>query len=266
VIRVGDQIAEAIVSRGAPSGRRAVRERMTELLSQVGITDPELRARQFPHELSGGMCQRVLIAIALAGNPSLLIADEPTSALDVTIQAQVLDLLARLRAERGMSILLITHDMGIAAQMADRVVVMYAGSVTEGGRAARPAAARHPRLGSRGGGAAARLPVPDAVPAQARRLRARSAAPAGGGRAARPHRAALRRLPSLGRAARRRAASMDRDHGRNRMTKTHVQPAVTPPPTPVVEVRDLVKSYRVRGGHGLTVRALDGVSLAVEGR
>jgi len=131
VIRVGDQIAEAIVAHGAAASRRAVRDRMTELLSQVGITDPGLRARQFPHELSGGMCQRVLIAIALAGNPSLLIADEPTTALDVTIQAQVLDLLARLRAERGMSILLITHDMGIAAQMADRVVVMYAGSVTE---------------------------------------------------------------------------------------------------------------------------------------
>jgi oligopeptide/dipeptide ABC transporter ATP-binding protein len=131
VIRVGDQIAEAIVAHGASSSRRAVRDRMTELLSQVGITDPRLRARQFPHELSGGMCQRVLIAIALAGNPSLLIADEPTTALDVTIQAQVLDLLARLRAERSMSILLITHDMGIAAQLADRVVVMYAGSVTE---------------------------------------------------------------------------------------------------------------------------------------
>jgi oligopeptide/dipeptide ABC transporter ATP-binding protein len=131
VIRVGDQIAEAIVAHGASSSRRAVRDRMTELLSQVGITDPRLRARQFPHELSGGMCQRVLIAIALAGHPSLLIADEPTTALDVTIQAQVLDLLARLRAERGMSILLITHDMGIAAQLADRVVVMYAGSVTE---------------------------------------------------------------------------------------------------------------------------------------
>ena len=131
VIRVGDQIAEAIVAHGAAAGGRAVRDRMVELLSQVGITDPELRARQFPHELSGGMCQRVLIAIALAGDPRLLIADEPTTALDVTIQAQVLDLLARLRAERGMSILLITHDMGIAAQMADRVVVMYAGSVAE---------------------------------------------------------------------------------------------------------------------------------------
>jgi len=131
VIRVGDQIAEAIAAHGAAAGKRAIRDRMVELLSQVGITDPELRARQFPHELSGGMCQRVLIAIALAGDPSLLIADEPTTALDVTIQAQVLDLLATLRAERGLSILLITHDMGIAAQMADRVVVMYAGALAE---------------------------------------------------------------------------------------------------------------------------------------
>jgi oligopeptide/dipeptide ABC transporter ATP-binding protein len=139
VVRVGDQIAEAITSGSAAGGRsglrrhdrRRVRERVIDLLGQVGITDPALRARQFPHELSGGMCQRVLIAIALAGSPGLLIADEPTTALDVTIQAQVLDLIARLRAERAMSVLLITHDMGIAAQLADRVVVMYAGSVVE---------------------------------------------------------------------------------------------------------------------------------------
>jgi oligopeptide/dipeptide ABC transporter ATP-binding protein len=132
VVRVGDQIAEAISAhtRALPA-RRAMRERVVELLGQVGITDPRLRARQFPHELSGGMCQRVLIAIALAGDPEVLIADEPTTALDVTIQAQVLDLIARLRAERGMSVLLITHDMGVAAQLADRVVVMYAGSVVE---------------------------------------------------------------------------------------------------------------------------------------
>jgi oligopeptide/dipeptide ABC transporter ATP-binding protein len=150
VIRVGDQIAEAITQNGgaqnggAQNGgvqnggaqhtgttRRNVRTRVTELLSAVGITDPELRARQFPHEISGGMCQRVLIAIALAGDPSLLIADEPTTALDVTIQAQVLDLLASLRRDRGMSVLLITHDMGVAAQLADRILVMYAGSIVE---------------------------------------------------------------------------------------------------------------------------------------
>ncbi|HVT70509.1 MAG TPA: ABC transporter ATP-binding protein, partial [Trebonia sp.] len=140
VVRVGDQIAEAITAHsgavtrgtpGRPKGRAAVRERVVELLGQVGITDPGLRARQFPHELSGGMCQRVLIAIALAGDPQLLIADEPTTALDVTIQAQVLDLIGRLRAERGLSVLLITHDMGVAARLADRVVVMYAGSVVE---------------------------------------------------------------------------------------------------------------------------------------
>jgi oligopeptide/dipeptide ABC transporter ATP-binding protein len=130
VIRVGDQIAEAIERSG--SGRRqAIRARVTELLSQVGITDPELRARQFPHEISGGMCQRVLIAIALAGDPALLIADEPTTALDVTIQAQVLRLLSELRRERGLSVLLITHDMGVAAQMADRILVMYAGALVE---------------------------------------------------------------------------------------------------------------------------------------
>jgi oligopeptide/dipeptide ABC transporter ATP-binding protein len=140
VIRVGDQIAEAITQNGGVrhggarqtgTTRRNVRTRVTELLSAVGITDPELRARQFPHEISGGMCQRVLIAIALAGDPSLLIADEPTTALDVTIQAQVLDLLASLRHDRGMSVLLITHDMGVAAQLADRILVMYAGSIVE---------------------------------------------------------------------------------------------------------------------------------------
>jgi oligopeptide/dipeptide ABC transporter ATP-binding protein len=131
VIRAGDQIAEAIARHGTADGHRGRRRKVTELLTQVGISDPALRARQFPHELSGGTCQRVLIAIALAGNPSLLIADEPTTALDVTIQAQVLDLISELRSERGMSVLLITHDMGVAAQLADQVVVMYAGSVVE---------------------------------------------------------------------------------------------------------------------------------------
>jgi oligopeptide/dipeptide ABC transporter ATP-binding protein len=134
VIRAGDQIAEAVrqhSTKGKNPKETKTRARVIELLTQVGITDPELRARQFPHELSGGMCQRVLIAIALAGDPSLLIADEPTTALDVTIQAQVLDLLAGLRRDRGMSVLLITHDLGVAAQLADRILVMYAGALAE---------------------------------------------------------------------------------------------------------------------------------------
>jgi peptide/nickel transport system ATP-binding protein len=139
VIRVGHQVAEAMTRPGGsarPGSRRAVAARVADLLRQVGITDPGLRMRQFPHEISGGMCQRIAIAIALAGRPGLLIADEPTTALDVTIQAQVLDLLASLRRQRGMSVLLITHDMGVAARMADRILVMYAGRIVEEARAA----------------------------------------------------------------------------------------------------------------------------------
>jgi peptide/nickel transport system ATP-binding protein len=132
VVRVGRQVAEAITRRGFRRGsRQAIAARVADLLRQVGITDPELRMRQFPHEISGGMCQRILIAIALAGNPALLVADEPTTALDVTIQAQVLDLIADIRRERGMSVLLITHDMGVAARVADRIMVMYAGTIVE---------------------------------------------------------------------------------------------------------------------------------------
>jgi oligopeptide/dipeptide ABC transporter ATP-binding protein len=132
VMTVGDQVREAV--RRRHKGHGLTRKRVLELLEQVGITDPELRLKQFPHEISGGMCQRVLIATAIAGDPALLIADEPTTALDVTIQAQVLELLKRLRDERGMSMLLITHDMGVAAQTADRILVMYGGSLVEEGR------------------------------------------------------------------------------------------------------------------------------------
>jgi oligopeptide/dipeptide ABC transporter ATP-binding protein len=131
VIAIGKQVAEAVERQGG--SRADVRRRVRELLTQVGISDPERRVKQFPHEISGGMCQRVAIATALAGSPALLIADEPTTALDVTIQAQVLDLLRKLRRDRDMSILLITHDMGVAAQTADRIVVMYAGTIVEEG-------------------------------------------------------------------------------------------------------------------------------------
>jgi dipeptide transport system ATP-binding protein len=102
-----------------------------ELLDQVGIPDPARRLRDYPHQMSGGMNQRVMIAMAIACNPKLLIADEPTTALDVTIQAQILDLLRRLQRERGMALVLITHNMGVVAEMAQRVAVMYAGQVVE---------------------------------------------------------------------------------------------------------------------------------------
>lgn len=130
VYTVGSQIAEALrLHRN--QGKRAARERTQELLGLVGIPSPSESIDAYPHQLSGGMRQRVMIAMALACDPDLLIADEPTTALDVTIQAQILELLQRLQQSTNMSILFITHDLGIVAQFADRVVVMYAGRVVE---------------------------------------------------------------------------------------------------------------------------------------
>ena len=127
---VGFQIGESLKAHLGLSGR-ARDARVVELLAEVGISDPARRARAFPHQLSGGMSQRVMIAMALACRPKLLIADEPTTALDVTIQAQILDLLIRLRRENGMGLVLITHDMGVVAETADRVIVQYAGQQVE---------------------------------------------------------------------------------------------------------------------------------------
>ncbi|HTR20097.1 MAG TPA: ABC transporter ATP-binding protein [Gemmatimonadales bacterium] len=141
VLTVGDQIAEgAIVHQGL--SRRAARARAMEMLQLVGIPDPELRVDDYPHQLSGGMRQRVMIAMALVCHPQVLIADEPTTALDVTIQAQILELLDRLQRELGMAIMLITHDLGVVAGTADRVLVMYAGEVVEG--ASTPDLFAHP--------------------------------------------------------------------------------------------------------------------------
>ena len=130
VFTVGDQIAEAIVLHRGVSQAEA-RSQTIALLDRVGMPAPGRRVDEYPHQLSGGMCQRVMIAMALACNPLLLIADEPTTALDVTIQAQILDLLRELQRDLGMSVLLITHDLGVVAQMAHRVAVMYAGRVVE---------------------------------------------------------------------------------------------------------------------------------------
>lgn len=130
VFRIGDQIAETIMVHQAMTKREAWQQAV-EMLRKVGIPAPEKRATAFPHEISGGQAQRVMIAMALACQPRLLIADEPTTALDVTIQAQILDLMRQLRDETGTAILLITHDMGVIAEMCDTVAVMYAGQIVE---------------------------------------------------------------------------------------------------------------------------------------
>ncbi len=130
VMDVGDQIGEVLeLHRGMR--RKAARDRALELMRMVGIPDPARRLKNYPHEMSGGMAQRVMIAMALACEPELLIADEPTTALDVTIQAQILDLMRNLQRETGTAIVLITHDLGVVAEMCDRVAVMYAGEIVE---------------------------------------------------------------------------------------------------------------------------------------
>ncbi|HMR97685.1 MAG TPA: ABC transporter ATP-binding protein [Anaerolineales bacterium] len=130
VFKVGDQLSE-VLNVHQDMGKEAGWNRAVALLKMVGVPDPERRAHAYPHELSGGMAQRVMIAMALACVPELLIADEPTTALDVTIQAQILDLMRDLRREMGTAVILITHDLGVVAEMADRVAVMYAGEIVE---------------------------------------------------------------------------------------------------------------------------------------
>jgi oligopeptide transport system ATP-binding protein len=129
LLRVGYQVGETLRAHGI-TGHQA-RDRVTEVLGQVGLSDTARVADAFPHELSGGMLQRVMIAMALATSPKVLIADEPTTALDVTIQEQILDLVSRLQAETGMAVVWVTHDLGVVAQLVDRVAVMYAGRIVE---------------------------------------------------------------------------------------------------------------------------------------
>jgi oligopeptide/dipeptide ABC transporter ATP-binding protein len=143
VMRIGEQIAEAIRIHEPKLAEAEVRDRVLHALEQAAVPEPARRARQYPHELSGGLRQRVLIAMALAPGPGVLIADEPTTALDVTVQKQILELLRQLREEMHLSLLFITHDLGVVAQIADRVAVMYAGRVVEEGPTLD--VLRHPR-------------------------------------------------------------------------------------------------------------------------
>src|SRR5438477_3040183 len=134
VMRVGDQIAEAVLAHGQVSKAEAWR-RAVEGMNEVAIPDAERRARDYPHQLSGGQRQRVMIAMAIVNRPQLLIADEPTTALDVTVQAQILELLAQLRDKFSLSMLFISHDLGVVSQVSDRVAVMYRGQIVESGSA-----------------------------------------------------------------------------------------------------------------------------------
>lgn len=133
VLTVGFQIMESVQAHRKNCNQAIIKNESIKLLELVGITDPEKRFYEYPHQMSGGMCQRVMIAMALACKPRLLIADEPTTALDVTIQAQILDLMKKLKQQTGTAILFITHDLGVVAEMADEIIVMYAGNIMEKG-------------------------------------------------------------------------------------------------------------------------------------
>ena len=240
---VGFQIGEALKTH-LGLDRAARRERSIELLREVGISEPERRLSAFPHQLSGGMSQRVMIAMAIACRPKLLIADEPTTALDVTIQAQILDLLLRLQAETGMALVLITHSMGVVAETAHRVVVQYAGQQVERqevhgplrapapslhGRAARRAArprhgqpaAGHPRRRAGPGRPARRLPLQSA-------LRLRHRALPQGGAAGAVDRARPGALPLSAQRAERRPHER-RHRGRRPVAELRRRPRRVPP-------------------------------------
>ena len=338
VFTFGDQIAEAVALH-LKVDRKAAMDRAVEMLQFVGIPDAKRRAREYPHQLSGGMRQRVMIAMALSTNPALLIADEPTTALDVTIQAQILELLKEMRTRNGMAIMLITHDLGVVAEMADDVVVMYAGKIVEQadaetvferphhpytqgllasiprlGETARPAG-DHPGHGPEPVEPAEGLPVQAALPVRDAHLRHGATPPAGRARASLPlladaRRASRRPSAALGATGCRRGGGRSTVRGgrgpdpagRRRRPqprrschdgavrrvfpggdreRRRACPWSVPRPRPgtalerkdgetetLVEVRDLVKHFQIRGGLlGFrkigAVKAVDGVSFDV---
>ena len=277
VLTVGFQIGETLrLHQGL--GRRAAEARAVEMLELVGIPAPARRVREYPHQLSGGMRQRVMIAMALACNPRLLIADEPTTALDVTIQAQILDLMRDLKTRLGSAILLITHDLGVVAEMAQRIVVMYAGRKVEEA-AVRDLFARPlhpytrgllgavPRLGSSLDPAASGRLVE--IPGQVPSLRAPIVGCAFAGRCPdvtdRSPRPARRRRPATSPPATTPNASAPRRSSRDRVAHDKVRRMKTPP---LLEANALRKHFPLRGGlfgrsRGV-VHAVDGVTFTVD--
>ena len=280
VYRIGEQIVEAIQTH-EKADKRSARRRAVELLRQVGIPNPEQRVDDFPHQFSGGMRQRAMIAMALSCNPSILIADEPTTALDVTIQAQIVELISQLKDDFNSGVIMITHDLGVVADIADEIVVMYAGRVVERAAtagpvlrptdavhvgaarvdsAARPAEARPAAL-DQGRPAvahqrAAGLQVPAALPARVREVH-------GGAGAREPGRDARARRSLLAR--RGRQARRARRHDRRRGAGGRV--SANGPGAPLLEVRHVKKYFPIRKGllqrEVARVHAVDDVSFVV---